>query len=346
MRKTKIILSLMLSSVLTTGLIVSAADEISNIESENIATSTTTSTVNNECDHGLTNSKIIQPACTEGGEKIEDCIYCGEIVKVTPLKPLGHDVDYNKYEVVKQPTETEYGEIVYRCERCGEIIDHGLLPKIDPTKPTNPNEDVVILPSEHEDDNDNNDNDNEDKPSTVTPINPSTVTPEEPKEDKPSAPTVVKRLKIIDKDATCTENGEWHYEVIMSDGTKIDDGNGIIKAFGHNWGGGIITTPPTYTDCGVETYTCSNCGETKTELIPQLEEINTRPDPDDDAPNDMPEPPSCEEPTKTPQSTSTVETYEPPKPQTSDSKSVVVILAAMLSGIVGLTKNNKRNSNK
>ena len=54
MRKTKIILSLMLSSVLTTGLIVSAADEISNIESENIATSTTTSTVNNECDHGLT----------------------------------------------------------------------------------------------------------------------------------------------------------------------------------------------------------------------------------------------------------------------------------------------------
>ena len=70
MRKTKIILSLMLSSVLTTGLIVSAADEISNIESENIATSTTTSTVNNECDHGLTNSKIIQPTCTEGGEKI------------------------------------------------------------------------------------------------------------------------------------------------------------------------------------------------------------------------------------------------------------------------------------
>ena len=195
----------MLSSVLTTGLIVSAADEISNIESENIATSTTTSTVNNECDHGLTNSKIIQPTCTEGGEKIEDCIYCGEIVKVTPLKPLGHDVDYNKYEVVKQPTETEYGKIVYRCERCGEIIDHGLLPKIDPTKPTNPNEDVVILPSEHEDDNDNNDNDNEDKPSTVTPINPSTVTPEEPKEDKPSAPTVVKRLKIIDKDEVLME---------------------------------------------------------------------------------------------------------------------------------------------
>ena len=47
MRKTKIILSLMLSSVLTTGVIVSAADEISNIESENIATSTTTSTVKN-----------------------------------------------------------------------------------------------------------------------------------------------------------------------------------------------------------------------------------------------------------------------------------------------------------
>lgn len=36
----------------------------------------------------------------------------------------------------------------------------------------------------------------------------------------------------------------------------------------HEWGSGTITTPATCGAAGVRTYTCSNCGETKTETIP------------------------------------------------------------------------------
>lgn len=40
------------------------------------------------------------------------------------------------------------------------------------------------------------------------------------------------------------------------------------QACQHNWGSGVVTTEPTCTTEGVRTYTCSLCGETKTESIP------------------------------------------------------------------------------
>lgn len=38
----------------------------------------------------------------------------------------------------------------------------------------------------------------------------------------------------------------------------------------HIWDSGVVTTPPTDTEIGVKTYTCSKCGETKTEEIPAI----------------------------------------------------------------------------
>lgn len=38
----------------------------------------------------------------------------------------------------------------------------------------------------------------------------------------------------------------------------------------HTWNAGEITTPATYEAAGVQTYTCTVCGQTKTEEIPQL----------------------------------------------------------------------------
>ena len=38
----------------------------------------------------------------------------------------------------------------------------------------------------------------------------------------------------------------------------------------HVWGDGVITKNPTCTEKGIRTYTCSNCGETKTEEIDML----------------------------------------------------------------------------
>jgi hypothetical protein len=45
----------------------------------------------------------------------------------------------------------------------------------------------------------------------------------------------------------------------------------LVKvACAHNWGEGTVTTEPTCTDEGVKTFTCSVCGETKTEDIEAL----------------------------------------------------------------------------
>ena len=41
-----------------------------------------------------------------------------------------------------------------------------------------------------------------------------------------------------------------------------------IPKLPHRWNGGIITTQPTCTTKGVKTFTCANCGSTKTEDIP------------------------------------------------------------------------------
>ena len=38
----------------------------------------------------------------------------------------------------------------------------------------------------------------------------------------------------------------------------------------HTWNGGMETTPPTHTQDGVKIYTCTVCGQTKTEAVPKL----------------------------------------------------------------------------
>ncbi|MBQ6549888.1 MAG: hypothetical protein IJL78_00585 [Lachnospiraceae bacterium] len=40
-----------------------------------------------------------------------------------------------------------------------------------------------------------------------------------------------------------------------------------IPATGHNWNDGVVTKKPTCTEKGIKTFTCTNCGETKTEDI-------------------------------------------------------------------------------
>ena len=42
----------------------------------------------------------------------------------------------------------------------------------------------------------------------------------------------------------------------------------MIPALGHSWDNGVVTREPTKNKPGIRTYTCGNCGETKTEEIP------------------------------------------------------------------------------
>ncbi len=56
-------------------------------------------------------------------------------------------------------------------------------------------------------------------------------------------------------------DGETHKKVCKNDATHVVTGS-------HNWGEGAVTKPATHTEDGVMTYTCSECGSTKTEEIP------------------------------------------------------------------------------
>ena len=69
--------------------------------------------------------------------------------------------------------------------------------------------------------------------------------------------------------ATCTESGltEGRYCSVCA---EVFAEQQVVEATGHSWDDGVVTREPTETGTGIRTYTCANCGGTKTETIPEL----------------------------------------------------------------------------
>ena len=63
---------------------------------------------------------------------------------------------------------------------------------------------------------------------------------------------------------TCTEKGYTTHTCACGD-SYMDT---YVDALGHAWDNGKVTKEPTETETGVKTFTCTRCGETKTETIP------------------------------------------------------------------------------
>ena len=63
---------------------------------------------------------------------------------------------------------------------------------------------------------------------------------------------------------TCTEKGYTTHTCACGD-SYVDT---YTDALGHAWNNGKVTKEPTETETGVKTFTCTRCGETKTEVIP------------------------------------------------------------------------------
>lgn len=88
-------------------------------------------------------------------------------------------------------------------------------------------------------------------------------------------------VKTPSKDATCEEAGNIAYWSCETCGGIYADKDGSIEttlekvtveATGHAYDDGKVTTEPTATEDGVRTFTCENCGATRTEVIPALGE--------------------------------------------------------------------------
>ena len=69
------------------------------------------------------------------------------------------------------------------------------------------------------------------------------------------------------KDATYKDEGYTGDTYCTDCGKKISSGQTIAKTDNHNWNTGEITTSPTCKDTGVKTFTCTICGNTKTETV-------------------------------------------------------------------------------
>ena len=63
---------------------------------------------------------------------------------------------------------------------------------------------------------------------------------------------------------TCTAKGYTTHTCACGD-SYVDT---YVDALGHAWDNGKVTKEPTETKTGVKTFTCTRCGETKTEVIP------------------------------------------------------------------------------
>lgn len=64
---------------------------------------------------------------------------------------------------------------------------------------------------------------------------------------------------------TCTEAG---YDLYTCSGCGATEKRNVKPALGHKWDSGTVTAEPTEKGPGTMTYTCTVCGQTKTEVIP------------------------------------------------------------------------------
>lgn len=83
---------------------------------------------------------------------------------------------------------------------------------------------------------------------------------------EPCTNTELRNVKV----ATCKEDG-YTGDICCTDCDDIlESGSVIPKSNEHTWDNGKVTKEPTATQTGVKTYTCSCCGQTKTEKIEAL----------------------------------------------------------------------------
>ena len=185
--------------------------------------------------------------CTEAGVKTYTCTVCNE-TKTEEISATGHQ--HTEIENKKDSTCSEAGYTGDQvCKDCGTVIEKGTaIAKKNHTW----DDGEVTTPATCEEKGE--------KIYICTVCN-------ETKTEEISA-TGHQHTEIENKkDSTCSEAGYTGDKVCKDCNTVIETGTVIAKK-GHTWNNGEVTEKPTCEEVGVKTYTCANCGNTKTEDIP------------------------------------------------------------------------------
>ena len=223
---------------------------------------------------------VTAPTCTEKGYTTHTCA-CGDSYVDTYVDALGHAWDNGK--VTKEPTETETGVKTFTCTRCGETktetipkLTHEHSYKAVVTAPTctakgytthtcacgDSYVDSYVLPLGHD-----WGSGKVTKEPTATENGIKTYICARCGETKTE--TIPKlthehSYKAVVTAPTCTAKGYTTHTCSCGD-SYVDT---YTDALGHAWDEGKVTKPATETEDGVKTFTCTRCGETKTETIP------------------------------------------------------------------------------
>ena len=201
------------------------------------------------CEHHWDQGEIItEPTCTEEGEKKFTCSICGD-EKTEKVSATGHQ--HTEIRNKKEATckETGYSGDTW-CKDCGKKILSGQTI----AKTENHSWDAGKVTTE----------------ATCTEEGEKTFTCSicgDEKTEKVSA-TGHQHTEIRNKkEATCKETGYSGDTWCKDCGKKILSGQAIAKTEDHSWNQGEITKEPTCKEKGEKTFTCSICGNTKTEKV-------------------------------------------------------------------------------
>ena len=201
------------------------------------------------CEHHWDQGEIITEAtCTEEGEKTFTCSICGD-KKTEKISATGHQ--HTEIRNKKEATckETGYSGDTW-CKDCGKKILSGQTI----AKTENHSWDAGKVTTK----------------ATCTEEGEKTFTCSicgDKKTEKVSA-TGHQHTEIRNKkEATCKEEGYSGDTWCKDCGKKILSGQAIAKTEDHSWNQGEITKEPTCKEKGEKTFTCSICGNTKTEKV-------------------------------------------------------------------------------
>ena len=201
------------------------------------------------CEHHWDQGEIITEAtCTEEGEKKFTCSICGD-EKTEKVSATGHQ--HTEIRNKKEATckETGYSGDTW-CKDCGKKILSGQAI----AKTENHSWDAGKVTTK----------------ATCTEEGEKTFTCSicgDKKTEKISA-TGHQHTEIRNKkEATCKETGYSGDTWCKDCGKKILSGQAIAKTENHSWDAGKVTTKATCTEEGEKTFTCSICGDKKTEKI-------------------------------------------------------------------------------
>lgn len=191
----------------------------------------------------LQNRQETPATCTQEGTITGVCPDCGKTVSVkTPA--LGHNTTY--MSKVQEATCTQKGIYQGRCSRCNESVQ------------------VTVPPLGHTWDEGHitkRATDTKDGERTFV----CTVCGEKMIEVIPKLTQTTTYEKTVVA-PTCTEQGYTLYT--PKNGTSYKDD--FVPAVGHKWDAGVVTREATAAADGERTYTCTVCGEKKTETIPAI----------------------------------------------------------------------------